>query len=131
MYPYIQIAGHLGRDIEKRFSKNGKEMITFPVGVDSFGSSEKKTEWFKVIIWDEKLFKIASYLKKGSTVFVHGVLMSPSAWIDKNSGEAKASCCIKATTLSFLPGQKKEEKKEESPSLFGTPNDKEFKEAFR
>jgi single-strand DNA-binding protein len=47
-------------------------------------SKEKKTEWHRVVIFNENLSNIAEqYLKKGSTIFVEGQLQTRK-WQDQN-----------------------------------------------
>ena len=54
MYNSITIVGNLGRDPEvKETSKGGKYAI-LSVATHRKMAKEKKTEWHKVVVWDEK-----------------------------------------------------------------------------
>ena len=51
------------------------------------GERKEKTEWHRVVIFNENLVKLAkSYLKKGSKVFVEGSLQTRK-WTDQAGAE--------------------------------------------
>ena len=72
----IQIIGHLGSDLDMKFSPGGR-LTNLNVAVNRGRRSEdgqmtEETDWFRVVCW-EKLAEIADqYLKKGSRVYVEG-----------------------------------------------------------
>jgi single-strand DNA-binding protein len=56
----------------------------------SSGEKKEKTEWHRIVIFNDNLVKVAeSYLKKGSTVYIEGSLQTRK-WTD-NSGVEKYS----------------------------------------
>ena len=75
MYNSITIVGNLGRDPEvKETSKGGKYAI-LSVATHRKMAKEKKTEWHKVVVWDEKITEVLEkYTKSGSKVLLQGRL---------------------------------------------------------
>ena len=79
------IIGHLGRDPEVRDFPSGGRIVTINVATSETwrdkATQERKerTEWHKVVIYDENLVKLASqYLKKGSKLYLEGQLETRS-----------------------------------------------------
>lgn len=68
----ITIAGQIGRDIEVRYTPNGKAVGTFSVA-DSQGK-DKPTIWWRCQIWDKRAESLAPYLVKGQAVTVSGTI---------------------------------------------------------
>ena len=87
-----EIIGNLGQNPEVRNTQKGGRVVTFSVATnDSWkneaGESQERTEWHRVVIFSEKLGELAEkYLKKGSKVFVTGVLRSRK-WQDKEGAD--------------------------------------------
>ena len=55
----------------------------------STGEQRERTEWHRVVIFNDALGKIAEqYLKKGSTVYLEGQLQTRK-WTDQQSGQEK------------------------------------------
>ena len=51
------------------------------------GERKERTEWHRVVIFNENLAKVAEqYLKKGSTVYIEGALQTRK-WTDKDGVE--------------------------------------------
>lgn len=95
----IIFTGHLGRNPEKRISKEGKPLVTFSVASNK---SKDNTVWVDCIVTD-RLAEIAEkWLQKGSKVLIEG---SPSvnAYISKD-GKASASMQCFVNNLEMLGG---------------------------
>ena len=67
-----QILGHVGRDVDTRFSTAGKPFHKFPVYTADGGKDEKKFSWFEVVVFGEMPEFKTKALVKGATVFVTG-----------------------------------------------------------
>jgi single-strand DNA-binding protein len=79
----VILVGNLGRDPEVRHTQDGKAIVNLSVATSETwrdkGSGERKerTEWHRVVIFNEALAKVAEqYLKKGSTVYLEGQLQT-------------------------------------------------------
>ena len=57
--------------------------------IKNSGEQRERTEWHRVVIFNDALGKIAEqYLKKGSTVYLEGQLQTRK-WTDQQSGQEK------------------------------------------
>ena len=79
----VILAGNLGRDPEIRFMQSGQKLANISVATSETwkdkqsGERREKTEWHRVVIFDERLADIAEkYLKKGSKVYLEGALQT-------------------------------------------------------
>jgi single-strand DNA-binding protein len=79
----VILVGNLGRDPEVRHTQDGKPVATLSIATSetwrdrNSGERKERTEWHRVVIFNENLAKVAEqYLKKGSTVYVEGQLQT-------------------------------------------------------
>jgi single-strand DNA-binding protein len=79
----VILVGNLGRDPEVRYAQNGNKIVNMSVATsDSWkdkttGERKEKTEWHRVVIFNERLADVAEkYLKKGSKVYLEGALQT-------------------------------------------------------
>jgi single-strand DNA-binding protein len=89
----VQIIGNLGKDPEVRHTNDGRAIVNLTVATSenwkdkNTGEKKEKTEWHRVVIFNEGLAKVAeAYLKKGSTVYLEGQLQTRK-WTDKDGVE--------------------------------------------
>ena len=69
-----QILGHIGRDVETKFTAASKAMHKFSMYTADGPKDEKKFSWFEVVVFgDMPQFKLDA-LVKGATAFVTGKL---------------------------------------------------------
>ena len=91
----VILVGNLGDDPEARSLNNGGEVVNLRVATsetwkDKDGQRQERTEWHRVVIFNENLGRVAkSYLRKGSKVYLEGQLQTRK-WTD-NSGQDKYS----------------------------------------
>ncbi len=93
----VQLIGRLGADPEIKQMVNGKNVARLSVATSqswkdkSTGERKQKTEWHRVVIFNEGLVNIVQqYLKKGANVYLEGQL-STRKWRDEKSGQDKYS----------------------------------------
>ena len=93
----VQIIGRLGADPEIKQMVNGKNVARLSVATSqswkdkSTGERKEKTEWHRVVIFNEGLVNIVQqYLKKGANIYLEGQL-STRKWKDEKSGQDKYS----------------------------------------
>ncbi len=96
------IIGNLGADPEVRRTQDGKPIVNMNIATSdtwrdkATGERKEKTEWHRVVIFNEGLAKVAEqYLHKGSKVCVEGALQTRK-WQDKD-GKDKYSTEIVLT----------------------------------
>ena len=89
----VILVGNLGRDPEIRAMQNGDKIVQLSIATSdrwkdkSSGEQREKTEWHRVVIFNEGIGRIAEqYLKKGSTVYIEGQLQTRK-WTDQSGQE--------------------------------------------
>lgn len=89
----VIIVGNLGADPEIRRLNSGDPVVNLSVATSEnwrdkqTGERREKTEWHKVVIFNEALTKVAeNYLKKGSKVYLEGSLQTRK-WTDQNGND--------------------------------------------
>ena len=93
----VQLIGRLGSDPEIKQMVNGKNVARLSIATSqswkdkSSGERKEKTEWHRVVIFNEGLVNVVQqYLKKGANVYVEGQL-STRKWKDEATGQDKYS----------------------------------------
>jgi single-strand DNA-binding protein len=89
----VILVGNLGADPEVRHTQDGRAIANLRVATSenwrdkATGERREKTEWHRVVIFNENLAKIAEqYLKKGSKVYLEGSLQTRK-WEDQQGQE--------------------------------------------
>jgi single-strand DNA-binding protein len=91
----VILVGNLGDDPEARSLNNGGEVVNLRVATseswkDKEGNRQERTEWHRVVIFNENLGRVAkSYLRKGSKVYLEGQIQTRK-WQDQ-SGQDRYS----------------------------------------
>jgi single-strand DNA-binding protein len=91
----VILIGNVGKDPEIRSTTNGDRIANFTLATseqwkDKSGERQEKTEWHRVVVFNDHLVKIIEdYVKKGSKLFVTGALQTRK-WTD-NQGVEKYS----------------------------------------
>src|ERR1700733_10946982 len=92
----VILIGNLGKDPEIRTLNSGDRVANLRVATSETwrdkqsGERKEKTEWHRVVIFNDNLVKVAeSYLKKGSKVYIEGWIQTRK-WADQ-SGQEKFS----------------------------------------
>ena len=85
----VILIGLLGADPELRSTQDGKQIANLRIATSeswrdkATGERREKTEWNRVVIFNDGLAKIAGqYLKKGSKGYIEGALQ-PRKWTDQ------------------------------------------------
>ena len=128
----VQIIGRLGADPEIKQMVNGKNVARLSVATSqswkdkSSGERKEKTEWHRVVIFNEGLVNIVQqYLKKGAKVYLEGQL-STRKWRAEKSGQDKYSTEIVLqgynSSLTMLGGKSSSNTNETSQAS-SLPND--------
>jgi single-strand DNA-binding protein len=89
----VILIGNLGADPEIRSMQDGRPVCNLRVATSeswrdkATGERREKTEWHRVVIFNEGLCRIAEqYLKKGSKVYLEGQLQTRK-WEDQSGQE--------------------------------------------
>lgn len=86
----VILVGNLGADPDIRRLNSGEPVVNLSVATSenwrdkASGERRERTEWHRVVIFNENLAKVAeNYLKKGSKVYLEGQLQTRK-WTDQN-----------------------------------------------
>jgi single-strand DNA-binding protein len=88
----VILVGNLGDDPESRSLNNGGEVVNLRVATsenwkDKDGNRQERTEWHRVVIFNENLGRVAkSYLRKGSKVYLEGQIQTRK-WTDQSGAD--------------------------------------------
>ena len=92
----VILVGNLGADPEIRRTQDGRPIANLRVATSeswrdkATGERKEKTEWHRVVIFNEGLCRVAEqYLKKGAKIYIEGQLQTRK-WQDQ-SGQDKYS----------------------------------------
>jgi single-strand DNA-binding protein len=86
----VILVGNLGKDPEIHTTQEGQKMAALSVATSEIwkdkatGERRERTEWHKVVIFNERLAEFASlYVKKGAKVYIEGQLQTRKLkWLD-------------------------------------------------
>ena len=88
----VLLIGRLGNDPEIKQTVNGKNVARLSVATSNTwkdkntGEKKEKTEWHRIVIFNEGLVKVVEqYVKKGTLVYIEGQLTT-SKWKDEKAG---------------------------------------------
>jgi single-strand DNA-binding protein len=89
----VILVGNLGKDPEIRRTQDGRPIANLSIATSetwrdkATGERKEKTEWHRVVIFNEGLCKVAEqYLKKGAKVYIEGQLQTRK-WTDQSGVE--------------------------------------------
>ena len=129
----VLLIGRLGADPEIKQMVNGKNVARLSIATSqswkdkSTGERKEKTEWHKVVIFNEGLVKVVQqYLKKGANVYIEGQI-STRKWRDEKLGQDRYSTEIVLqgynSSLTMLESRSKENLPTNNSEKSSLPND--------
>jgi single-strand DNA-binding protein len=122
----VILIGNLGADPEVRSTANGSRVATLSLATsrqwkNQSGEKQEKTEWHRVILWNNKGSTLADlaekYCKKGDKIYVEGSVEYRS-WQDRE-GQTRYTTEITARELILLSGRSGEGVEFSAPSKVG------------
>ena len=110
----VILIGNLGADPEIRRTQDGRPIANLNIATSetwrdrTSGERKEKTEWHRVVIFNEGLCKVAEqYLKKGAKVYIEGALQTRK-WTDQAGVEKYSTEIVLQgfnSTLTMLDGR--------------------------
>ncbi|UYO47203.1 single-stranded DNA-binding protein [Rhodopseudomonas palustris] len=89
----VILVGNLGADPEIKRTQDGRPIANLRIATSeswrdrATGERKEKTEWHRVVIFNEGLCKVAEqYLRKGAKVYIEGQLQTRK-WTDQSGAE--------------------------------------------
>jgi single-strand DNA-binding protein len=129
----VILIGNLGADPEIRRTQDGRPIANLRVATSeswrdkATGERRERTEWHRVVIFNEGLSRIAEqYLKKGSKVYLEGSLQTRK-WQDQQGQDRYSTEVVlqgfnsQLTMLDRAGGGGASSEMGESSSEFGSP----------
>ena len=115
----VLLIGRLGADPEIKQMVNCNSVARLSVATSqswkdkSTGEKKEKTEWHRVVIFNEGLVGVVQqYLKKGANIYIEGALTTRK-WKDESSGQDKYSTEVVLqgynSSLTMLDGKNKDD----------------------
>lgn len=68
----VNLIGHVGKDLVKKATKEGKAIVEFSLATYKGSGEHKKTEWHQCVCFGKTAEILGQYAKKGSKLFVNG-----------------------------------------------------------
>ena len=85
----VILVGNLGADPDVKTMQSGDKLVNLSIATsetwkDKNGDRQERTEWHRVVIFNDNLAKVAEkYLRKGSKVYLEGQLQTRK-WQDQS-----------------------------------------------
>jgi single-strand DNA-binding protein len=101
-----QFIGRLGKDVETRYTQDGKAIATLSIACGESwkdkgtGEKKEKTEWVRIVAFGKLAEIMGKYLSKGSQVYISG-RMTTRKWQDQ-SGQDRYTTEIVADQMQML-----------------------------
>jgi single-strand DNA-binding protein len=124
----VILVGNLGRDPEVRRLTSGDPVVNLSVATSeswrdkASGERKERTEWHRVVIFNENLAKIAEqYLRKGAKVYIEGALQTRK-YTDKDGAEKYTTEVVLQKyrgELTMLDGRGDSDRSERQPAMAG------------
>jgi single-strand DNA-binding protein len=110
----VILVGNLGADPDIKRTQDGRPIANLSIATSdtwrdkNTGERKEKTEWHRVVIFNEGLCKVAEqYLKKGAKVYIEGALQTRK-WQDKDGKDRYSTEVVLQgfnSTLTMLDGR--------------------------
>jgi single-strand DNA-binding protein len=121
----VLLIGRLGNDPEIKQTQGGKSFASLSLATSeswkdkSSGEKKEKTEWHRVVIFNEGLVNVVQqYLKKGAQIYIEGQLTT-NKYTDSNGQEKYSTQIVLQgfnSTLTMLGGNARSGENESSQS---------------
>lgn len=100
----VSVIGRLTKDIELRYTPQGKAVATISLAINEKYGEKKQTHFINAELWGKTAEIASQYLHKGNRVGLTGSLKQ-HRWEDKN-GQKRSTIVILVNKLHFLENKK-------------------------
>jgi single-strand DNA-binding protein len=123
----VILIGFVGKDPDIRKTQDGRAVATLSLATSerwtdkSTGEKKERTEWHRVVIFNEALVKVAEqYVKKGARLYIDGQL-STRKWTDQKGAERYVTeVVLRAFGASLVMLDKQERAPAPDEGAYGT-----------
>jgi single-strand DNA-binding protein len=129
MLNQVQVIGHVGKDVEVRYTAAGEAIANFSVATTDkwkdkqTGEAMEATEWHRISFFGRRAEVIGEYVRKGTLMYVQGKLKTRK-WTDKD-GVERYSTDISGNEFKILsqPGNRADKPQAPQSQDSGFDND--------
>ena len=119
----VMLIGRLGKDVDLRKTNSGMAVASITVATsekkkDANGQFQEETEWHTCILWGKTAENAATYIKKGSQVYIEGKIGTRS-WEKEGVKQYKTE--ITVFKLDYLDSRKDQEGQAPNNTYGSTP----------
>lgn len=108
----VILLGRIGNELELKTSAQGKPYLKISLATHTFKSgAEKTTHWHRVMVFGSNAELCATYLHKGSSILVEGMLECRT--YSDAQGKKVSSVSVIANRVQFLGGRLSADVKDE------------------
>jgi len=119
----VTLIGNLGQDPELRYTANQLPVCQLSIATKETwmkdGKKNESTEWHKVNVWNKQAENCATYLHKGSQVYVEGKLKTR---MYEKDGQKRYATEIEAKDIKFMSSPKNESRPSPQKPAQSEPN---------
>jgi len=83
------IIGHIGQDPELRYTLNGTAYCSFSVAENYGKKEDRKTQWHRIVVWNDLAEVVAAEFSKGDAIEVRGTYRSRK-WMDRHGNDRES-----------------------------------------
>lgn len=115
----VTLLGNLGQDPVLRLTTSGRPVCNFTLATDETwtdaqGTTQKRTEWHRIVVWGKAAEACAKFLKKGSAVMIDNAKLRTRRW-ETESGEARYVTEVHTSAVQFLPSSRVQQQQTVAP----------------
>lgn len=117
------LMGRLTATPELKTTQNGTSVTSFTVAVErSYApqGQERQTDFINVVAWRQTAEFVSRYFQKGNMIAVQGSIQTRK--YEDRDGNKRTAFEVVASQVSFCGGRSEQEKPEEKPQPYQTPN---------
>ena len=105
----VTLVGNVGDEPKINHFDNDGLVANFPLAtnevyIDKNGGEVKKTQWHRIVVWNNRARVVEDYIKKGDPLYLEGRIQT-SSWEDKD-GVKRYSTEIVCDNFILLGGKK-------------------------
>ena len=101
----VMLTARLTKDVELRYTQQGKAVATFSVAVDR-PYAKDQTDFFNIVVWGKTAENCSNYIGKGRLVAIKGMIQNRS--YEDNNRAKKYITEIVADEVQFLDKKKED-----------------------
>lgn len=116
----VILCGRFTREMELRYSQDGKAILTNSIAVDKFVNGERKADFINVVFFGKNAENIHKFCKKGNRILVRGSINTGS-YTNKDNVKVYTFDVI-VSSFDFIESAQKNEESTNEEGFMNIPN---------